>query len=132
MALAAQTVPESARQQAVTLRLPVQVWSDRAVLIPAVDAETGELTVFTRDSGVGLVNAVTASCAVPGIWPSATVNGRRYIDGGTRSATNADLAVGADRVLGIVPARTGSRPFAEQWATEIAALDRATVFVNEA
>ena len=52
LALAADTVPEDVRRLAVQGRLPVQEWSDRAVLIPAIDAETGELTVFTRDSGV--------------------------------------------------------------------------------
>ena len=60
---------------------------------------TGELVVFDRESGVELVDAVAASCAVPGVWPPATVAGRRYIDGGARSGTNADLAAGAERVL---------------------------------
>jgi len=72
-------------------------------VIPAVDAQTGETVVFTRDSGVALVDAVAASCAVPGIWPPATIGGRRYIDGGVRSSTNADLAAGSDRVLVIIP-----------------------------
>jgi NTE family protein len=73
------------------------------MLLPAVDAVTGELMVFTRDSGVELVDAVAASCAVPGVWPPVTIGGRRYIDGGVRSGTNADLAAGADRVLIITP-----------------------------
>lgn len=129
LALAADTVPESVRRRAVEGRLPVTQWSERAVLIPAVDADTGELVVFTRESGVDLTDAVTASCAVPGIWPPATVNGRRYIDGGTRSGTNADLALGADTVLVIVPAIADSEPLAGQLAAEIAALDRAAVHV---
>ena len=103
LALAAQTVDEPARRAAVAGRLPSHVWPDRAVLVPAIDAETGELVVFTRDSGVGLVDAVTASCAVPGVWPPATIDGRRYVDGGVRSGTNADLAAGCDRVLLITP-----------------------------
>jgi NTE family protein len=61
--------------------------------------------VFSRDSGVALVDAVAASCAVPGIWPPVTINGRRYIDGGVGSATHADLAAGYDRILVIVPAQ---------------------------
>jgi len=36
---------------------------------------------------------------VPGVWPPVTIGGRRYIDGGVRSGTNADLAAGADRTL---------------------------------
>jgi NTE family protein len=50
------------------------------------------------------MTAVAASCAVPGIWPPVTINGRRYIDGGVRSPTNADLAAGYDRILIITPA----------------------------
>lgn len=132
LALAADTVPEDVRRRAVQGRLPVQEWSDRAVLIPAIDAETGELTVFTRDSGVELVDAVTASCAVPGVWPPASIKGRRYIDGGTRSTTNADLAIGAERVLVIVPVLPNVEPFAGQLELEISALDPATVFVVSA
>ncbi len=128
LALAANTVPEGVRRLAVQGRLPVRHWTDRAVLTPAIDAETGELIVFTRDSGVDLVDAVTASCAVPGVWPPATINGRRYIDG-ARSATNADLAVGAAKVLIIAPALTAAEPFASQLQKGIAALHPAAVFV---
>ena len=42
---------------------------------------------------------VAASAAVAGIWPAATIAGRRYIDGGFYSIDNADLAVGFERVL---------------------------------
>jgi NTE family protein len=45
---------------------------------------------------------VAASCAVPGVWPPVTINGRRYMDGGVRSLTNADVAAGHDRVLVLV------------------------------
>ena len=38
----------------------------------------------------GLVDAVAASCAVPGVWPPVTIGGRRYVDGGVRSSDNAD------------------------------------------
>jgi NTE family protein len=103
LALETETVAEPVRRAAVAARLPVPTWPDRSVLLPAVDAETGETVVFTRDSGVALVDAVAASCAVPGIWPPVTIKGRRYVDGGIRSITNADLAAGSDRVLVIVP-----------------------------
>jgi NTE family protein len=104
LALDTETVDEPARKAAIAARLPVPDWPDRAVLLPAIDALSGELVVFSRDSGVALVDAVAASCAVPGIWPPVTINGRRYIDGGMRSATNADLAAGYDRILIIAPA----------------------------
>jgi NTE family protein len=65
----------------------------------AVDAETGKFVVWDESSGAPLGRCVASSCAVPGIFPPITINGRRYIDGGMRSATNADLAKGHDRVL---------------------------------
>src|SRR5581483_5739954 len=102
-ALAAETIDEAPRRAAVAARVPVDAWPARTLLIVAVDAATGETVVFDRGSGVSLVDAVTASCAVPGVWPPATIGGRRYVDGGVRSGTNADLAVGCDRVVVIVP-----------------------------
>lgn len=102
-ALAARTVPEAARRAVMESRLPVHAWPERVLRLTAVDAETGELRVFDRDSGVRLVDAVAASCAVPGIWPSVTIGGRRYMDGGVRSSDNADLAAGCSRITVISP-----------------------------
>ena len=42
----------------VEARLPDTRWPDRAVLITAVDARSGEPAVFDRHSGVDLVDAV--------------------------------------------------------------------------
>jgi NTE family protein len=127
IALGAQTVPEPVRLAAVAARLPVPTWPDRALLLPAVDAETGETVVFTKDSGVALLDAVAASCAVPGIWPPVTINGRRYIDGGVRSATNADFAAGCDVILAITPAQEDQPDPFEKLADEIEALCPAKV-----
>ena len=88
-------------------RLPDHRWPERRLLITAVDVDSGEFRVFDRDSGVDLVAAVAASCSVPGIFPPVTINGRRYMDGGMRSIANADLAVGCDPVLVLVPVREG-------------------------
>jgi NTE family protein len=103
VALEANTVPAADRLAAIDARLPVKSWSDRRLLITAVDAESGEFRSFDRDSGVDLVDAVAASCAVPGIWPAVLIDGRRYMDGGMRTLANADLAAGVDRVLILVP-----------------------------
>jgi len=73
------------------------------VRIVAVDAHTGEERIFDESGAVSLVDAVAASCAVPGIWPPITIDGRRYMDGGIRSVLNADLAVGHDVVLILAP-----------------------------
>ena len=112
-ALKARTVPEAERRAVIERRLPSASWPERSLLITSVDAETGELRVFDRDSGVPLPEAVAASCAVPLVWPPITVGGRSYIDGGVRSAANADLATGCDRVVVLAPItyalRRGSR-----------------------
>lgn len=107
--LKARTVPESERRAVIEERLSNPPWPERRLLITAVDAETGEARVFDRDSGVALVDAVAASCAVPLVWPPMTVNGRRYIDGGVRSIANADLAKGCDRVVVLAPVTVALR-----------------------
>jgi len=79
--------------------LDADYWPDRNFACTAVDAETGGFQLWTRESGVGLTRAVASSCSVPGIYPPVTLKGRRYIDGGIRSSTNADLATGHARVV---------------------------------
>ena len=79
------------------------------LLIVAVDTETGETEIFDRLSGTSLVDAVSASCAVPGIWPPVTINRRRYMDGGARSSDNADLALGYAHTVIVSPMGT-ARP----------------------
>jgi NTE family protein len=103
LALAAATVPEAPRREVIAARLPVHRWPQWTLAITAVDAATGRLRVFDGTCGVGLVDAVTASCAVPGVWPPVTIDCSRYIDGGVRTSTNADLAAGHARVLILAP-----------------------------
>jgi len=91
------------REGVIRSRLPVQGWPDRDLRVTAVDAESGEFTVFTSTSGVDLVSAIAASCAVPTVWPPVEIGGRFYIDGGMRSTANVDLARGADRVVVLAP-----------------------------
>jgi len=101
-ALAADTVPEAERRAVIESRLPSRAWPTRRIQLVAVDAETGDPCVFDSQSGAELVDAVAASCAVPGIWP-VTIGGRRFIDGGIRSSDNADLAEGSERIVIISP-----------------------------
>lgn len=103
VALAAPTGPERARREIIAARLGVDEWPRRRLVVTAVDTGTGEFVAFDRESGVGLVDAVAASCAVPGVWPPVTIGGRRYMDGGIRSIVNADLARGCERVLIVAP-----------------------------
>ncbi|MFG2334429.1 patatin-like phospholipase family protein [Streptomyces sp. NPDC048604] len=110
LALRAATVDEAERRAVIARRLgPVADWPERRLLITAVDALTGELTALDKDAGAPLVDAVTASCAIPGLWPPATVNGRRLIDGGLHSTANAHLAAGYERVVIVAPSTVGSR-----------------------
>jgi NTE family protein len=74
-------------------------WPAKSYACTAVDAADGSFTVWNKDSGIGLARAVASSCAVPGIYPPVSFAGHSYIDGGMRSATNADLAKGFDAVL---------------------------------
>jgi NTE family protein len=79
--------------------LPDEVWPERGFACTAVDAVTGAFQLWTQASGVGVARAVASSCSVPGVYPPVTLKGRRYIDGGMRSATNADMAAGHELVL---------------------------------
>jgi NTE family protein len=102
-ALRARTVSEVERRAVFESRLALRGWPDRALRVTAVNTEDGAFTVFDRDSGVPLLDAVAASCAVPLVWPPVTINGHRYMDGGMRSPANADLADGYERVVVVAP-----------------------------
>jgi NTE family protein len=91
------------RRAMVAARLPRPEWPDRPMIVVAVDAHTGELAAFDRDSGVDLVDAVIASTALPGVTPTHSINGTRYINGGVRSTENADLASGYANVVVLSP-----------------------------
>jgi NTE family protein len=109
---------QAQRRAVVAARLPSQHWPQRRILIVAVDAHTGEPVVFDRDSGVDLVDAVTASTAGPGA-PAHGIGDSRYIDGGYRSNENADLATGYARVLVLSPLGGRSRTPPE-WGMHLA------------
>ena len=79
------------RRAMVAARLPRAEWPDRPMIVVAVDAHTGELAAFDRDSGVDLVDAVTASTTLPVLTPTVSINGPRYINGGVRSLKTPTL-----------------------------------------
>jgi NTE family protein len=110
MAVRSRTEPAAQRRAVVAARLGTHEWPAGNLLITAVDADTGEFTTFGSGSGVDLVDAVGASCAVPGVWPPVVINGRRWMDGGMRSPANADLAAGYDRVVVVAPIVRGFKP----------------------
>jgi len=102
-ALKAHPAGGAERIQVIRDRIEVDSWPERDLRITAVNAETGDPTLFDRDSGVDILHAVAASCAVPLVWPAVTIHGASYIDGGMRSTTNADLAHGAERIVVLAP-----------------------------
>jgi NTE family protein len=122
VALATETVAEPVRRQVIAQRLPSHDWPDRQLRLTAIDTETGELVVFDNRSGVELVDAVAASCAVPGAWPPVTIAGRRYMDGGVGSSVNLGVARDCDEAVVLVPSGVDTpSPFGPGPAAEIAA-----------
>jgi NTE family protein len=103
VALETDTVAEPVRRQVIAHRLPSHVWPERVLRVTAIDVATGELVVFDGDSGVDLVDAVAASCAVPGAWPPVTIGDRRYIDGGIGSTINLHVADDCAEAVVLVP-----------------------------
>jgi NTE family protein len=124
--LGAGLVDGDARRRMVAAHLPADGWPRKRLVITAVDVRSGARITFNAGSGVALLDAVTASGALPGIFPLVSVNGARYCDGGVHSAYNADLAAGHDVVIVLTPIVPvmGLRTVLD---AEIAALGQATV-----
>ena len=130
IATSVETLPAAVRREVIANRLPEPGWPDRDLRITAIDVATGELVVFTRDSGVELVDAVAASCAVPGAWPPVTVGDRRYMDGGVGSTVNMAVVDDCDLAVVLVPsAEDAPSPWEVGAAAEIAAFPGITEVV---
>ena len=73
----------------------------------AMDYDSGRRVVFGApgEPVAALADAVMASCSVPGCFPPRYIDGRRYIDGGAVSVTNADLLTSErlDEVVVLAP-----------------------------
>ncbi|MFJ6851144.1 patatin-like phospholipase family protein [Streptomyces sp. NPDC091271] len=100
------------RRESIASRLPSPEWPEQHLLITAVDALTGALHTFDRTGTVALTDAVTASCAVPAVWPVVSAGGGSWIDGGVHSPANAHLAAGYERVVVIAPTASGNKVIA--------------------
>jgi NTE family protein len=108
IALDAPTVPLEAWLGRIETTLDSHVWP-AALVVTAVDAENGMFRGFDATAGVPLAAAVAASCTIPGWFPPVPIAGRRWIDGGLRSMTNADLARPAGRIVVIAAFRRDGR-----------------------
>jgi len=93
-----------------TETLPATEWPAKPLALTTIDATDGTFRVLTAADGVPLARAVAASCSVPLVWSPVGIEGRPYIDGGLRSATNADVAAGYERVLVVACGAEGPSP----------------------
>jgi NTE family protein len=130
VALATKTVPAPVRRDVIAHRLPSHDWPHRDLRLTAIDVASGELTVFDRESGVDLVDAVAASCAVPGAWPPVTIGDRHYMDGGVASSVNLVVAADCDMAVVLVPSGVDApSPFGAGPAAEVSAFPGAAFAV---
>lgn len=95
----------------------VAVWSGllatvdrwpRGLVVTAIDLDAAARLALDSESGVALPMAIAASTALAGLLPPVPIDGHACVDGGTLSATNADLARDHDEVLVIAPVVRGS------------------------
>jgi NTE family protein len=108
IALSAQTQGEGAWLDYWQAALPPVVdWPTTRLLITALDVQDGARAAFEAGSGAGLGQAVAASTAVPTLVAPIRIGDRRYVDGGGKSQTNADLARGQQMVIVIAPVDRG-------------------------
>lgn len=99
-------VSSATRRHVVASRLVTTDWP-ASLKVTAIDADTGELHLFDDHTGVSLTDAVSASGAVPGVWPLENFLGRSWVDGGMVSTTNARLAAGYDKIVILAPMPDG-------------------------
>ena len=73
-------------------------WVRDGTWISAVDYDTGQRVLFGQPGAppASLPDAVVASCSIPGWYSPAIIGGRRYVDGGVRSATSLDVLARTD------------------------------------
>jgi len=90
--------------------LPGTEWPEKPLGVTTIDATDGTFKVLTATTGVPLTRAVAASCSVPFVWSPVHIDGVPHIDGGLRSATNADVVAGHERVLVVACGPEGPSP----------------------
>jgi NTE family protein len=75
-----------------------RAWADGRTWLAAMDYDTGRRVLFGRPGAprASLADAVVASCSIPGWYEPARIGGRRYVDGGVRSATSLSVLGGTD------------------------------------
>jgi len=94
--------------QLIQRLVPARRFEDLRVplVVTATDLDSGELTLFgdgRQRAAVGLHEALYASCALPLYYPAATIDGRRFADGGLRAVLPLEPArqIPADLVVAV-------------------------------
>lgn len=91
---------------ALATELPA-CWPERPTWLCALDLGARRRVVLDERAGgaLGLVRAVQASCAIPGLYPPVRLGARLLVDGGAWSPSNLDLvaATGVDTAVCIAP-----------------------------
>ncbi|MEU6976907.1 MULTISPECIES: patatin-like phospholipase family protein [unclassified Streptomyces] len=132
--IALETVDAEADRRLIAQRgalIGTDTWPRRPLLIPAVDAESGDPVVWDTGAGVPLAHAVAASSAFPGVESPVAIGDRRYLDGALRAGTNTDLA-GEARTMVIVAPLAHRRPQPTPDGAHLLAPDAAAVRILDA
>ena len=95
------TVPAEFIRSGIEAILPAS-WPTDPLWICAVRQSDGRRVVFGRDAYPDVAAAVTASCAIPGVFRPEVIDGVSFVDGGAHSPTNADVLAGSGLDLVIV------------------------------
>lgn len=103
LALAAETEEPAVHIARIGGMVGISEWPDRDLVLTAVDANTGELQMWSPGGAATLAEALASTTCVPGVFPPIPIAGRNYIDGGIRSSVNADLALPADVIVIVEP-----------------------------
>lgn len=91
------TISADAIGERINLLYGEAPWPDSQIWICAVDLDSGDRVVFGRDNhDLSIGVAVQASSAIPGFFRPVVHDGKRYVDGGVHSPTNADLVAGLE------------------------------------
>lgn len=71
-------------------------WPEDPTTIVAYEIESKQRVAFgtVGSPDIDIATAVAASAAVPMVFNPVTIHGKRYVDGGIASGTNADLVLG--------------------------------------
>lgn len=87
---------DAVRADRVALAESVEDWPG-ALRVAAINYRNGDRVVFGAADAprATVVEAVVASCSIPGWFAPALIGGQPFVDAGFRQATSADLAAGA-------------------------------------